>query len=212
VYLAPSVLPVGERARLRLSIASSRTDEPVTGIVRLHPPAGWRIEPRERPFGLDPGGYSQSEVVVIPPSDAVPGAYRVRAEFSCGGQRYEDVSVLLLGDAARIDELAVSLRTTSVRLRPGQQAEIVVGLVSTAPGVRRAQVQLISPWGCWDLLPEWDRGADIPAGGQAEVRFPVRAASGMEPGRWWALVKVASEGRCFYTEAVSIEVIGERAR
>lgn len=100
-----------------------------------------------------------------------------------------------------------TLRTTALRLAPGEAGTLDVHVTSDARTPVHVQAQLISPWQTFDLFPHWNTGTEIPARGEHTLRFPVSVPAGTRPGRWWAVVKLAAAGWLHYTEAVEIEVV-----
>ncbi|RCG25353.1 hypothetical protein DQ384_31285 [Sphaerisporangium album] len=115
-----------------------------------------------------------------------------------------------IGSATAGVPFGVVVETPRVTLAPGASsaasAAIEVVLRSPARTDVSVQAQLISPWNTFELIPEWNTGVVVPALGEARLRFDVQAPAGTRPGRWWAVVKLASAGRLYYTEAITIEV------
>jgi hypothetical protein len=80
-----AVLPLQQTAQpLRISVvASAENGSPISGILRLAAPEGWRIEPAEIPldFGAE-GGEHLIEFTVIAPDDLGPGRTEIDATFT----------------------------------------------------------------------------------------------------------------------------------
>ncbi|WP_214410637.1 NEW3 domain-containing protein [Sphaerisporangium fuscum] len=208
VHLSESGLAVSGPVEPVVSVASGLTEAEVSGVVTVLPPEGWTCEPAERPYVLAPGGHAAFPVRVVPPDGAEPGEYWLRARTTYGGQVYEDVTRLYVGER-RAAGLEVDLRTPRVRLAPGgpdSTGAVEVLLRSEARGEVSVQAQLISPWHTFELVPEWNTGVVVPARGEALLRFVLQVPPGTRPGRWWAVVKLACAGWLHYTEAVEIEV------
>lgn len=49
-------------------------------------------------------------------------------------------------------------------------------------------------------------GVELPAAGTAEIVFDVTPPPWVEPGQWWALVRVGCAGRLVYSPAVKVTV------
>jgi hypothetical protein len=49
-------------------------------------------------------------------------------------------------------------------------------------------------------------GADLPARGTIELEFDVAPPAWVEPGEWWALIRVACAGELLYSPAVKVVV------
>ncbi|HET9144304.1 NEW3 domain-containing protein [Actinophytocola sp.] len=199
--------------RVRLTVASDRTDGDVHGFVRLTAPDGWRVEPAEVPFGLPAEGHLDTELTVTAPQDAEPGAYPVRARLELAGpdlppswrQVVEDVAVLTVpGDRPPLLELAAD--PEPVRLAPGARGRIAVRVRSGAHAALAVEAALISPWGTWELAGPRAVGAEVPALGEAELAFDVTPPPWTPAGRWWALIRVAGAGTVLYSPAVPLEV------
>jgi len=84
--------------RLPISVASERTDGPVSGSVVLDVPAGWDVSPSERAFRLAPGAHLSFEAAVTPGREARPGRYFIAARIvEEAGQTHEDVVTIDYG-------------------------------------------------------------------------------------------------------------------
>lgn len=49
-------------------------------------------------------------------------------------------------------------------------------------------------------------GVDLAARGTAELTFDIAPPAWVEPGRWWALIRVAGAGQLLYSPAVEVTV------
>jgi hypothetical protein len=205
-------LEQADTGRLRLTVASDRTDGDLHGFVRLTLPDGWQAEPDEVPFGLPPGGHLATELTLTQPEDAQPGAYPVRAQAGLVGddlpeswhQTVEDVAVLTIGAQQKL--LRFGNDPAPVRLAPGQRGRLAVRVASAAHAPIAVEAALISPWGTWELAGPRALGAEIAALGEVELGFDVTPPPWTPPGRWWALIKVTGAGTVLYSPAVPLEV------
>ena len=93
-----------------------------------------------------------------------------------------------------------------LRLKPGSSSAFTLTLTNTTADEIRAEIQLASPWGSWDYLPEATVGVRLPAGRHHTQRFPVIVPAGAEDGHSWLLAKVMWFGRCQYSPAVRLIV------
>jgi len=164
---------------------------------------------------------------------ALPGApagrYFLAARIRDGsGQLIEDAALVTVGErgapapGAGIDELvdryladeqataaelAISLESREIVLRPGGDGEVAIRLANRAASAVRGEAQLVSPAGSWGSARPWTRGFDIGPGQTATLRYAVTAAAAARPGQaWWVLVKVMYFGRVRYTEAIACSV------
>ena len=206
VHLDPPHAAAGGPVTLTLTVASDLTEDAARGAVEMVIPDGWRCTPSTVDYELAPGGHAEHRIVVTAPDGVPQGVYWVRARIGSGGQSVEDVARLLVGVRAP-ETIQASVRTEPLRLRPGQAATIDLTLRSDAATAVPVQVQLISPWGTWELFPDVNTGVEVPAHGHAELRLPVRVPDGHRPGRWWALAKLAHAGQLHYAEPITVEVL-----
>jgi hypothetical protein len=68
------------------------------------------------------------------------------------------------------------------------------------------EAHLISPWGTWEWIGPAALGAVLPADGTVDLSFRVNPPAWVEPGQWWALVRVGCAGRLVYSPAVTVTV------
>ncbi|MGF1426504.1 glycoside hydrolase family 38 C-terminal domain-containing protein [Kitasatospora sp. LaBMicrA B282] len=103
-------------------------------------------------------------------------------------------------------ELTVTLPTTDLTLRPGENGELLVELHNLAAGPIHGEAQLITPYALWHRTSPWTQPFTVDPGGTNTLRYQVTAPPDTRPGHWWALVKVMYFGRLHYTPTVSITV------
>ena len=202
---------------LRLSAASDCSDAALHGHVRLVCPDGWTATPDRLPFVLPPGEHLETGIELDVPAGTPPGLYPVRAELAVTGsdansmpaawrQVVEDVSVVAVGDPADAAVLRLIREPEPVEVAAGGSARLAVTVGTDARADLAIEAHLISPWGTWEWLNPAVRGATLPAGGRVELGFDVTPPAWVEPGEWWALVRVGCAGRLVYTPAVKVTV------
>lgn len=204
----------GESIELRLTAASDCTDASLHGTVRLVCPPGWASDPDELPFLLPPGDYLETALTLTMPPGTEPGRYPVRAELAVTGngrmptswrQVVEDVCTVVVGDTG--DEmLRLVTEPAAVEVAAGETATIGITVGTDARAALSLEAHLISPWGTWDWLGPAVVAAELPPGGTAELVFEVAPPAWIEPGQWWALIRVASAGHLLYSSAVKVTV------
>ena len=220
----------GADVTLRLTVASDRTDGPLRGTIRLVGPQRWQASPEDLPFELAAGGHASREVLLRVPSDAQPGRYPVRAQLRLDDaapqghpqgrpdpttlptswrQVVEDVCVVSVGTTSapvRGDVLRIDREPDPVTVAPGGTARLTVTVATDAHADLAVEAHVISPWGTWEWIGPPAVGAELPAEGKVELGFDVAPGPWVQPGQWWALIRVASAGRLVYSHAVPIVV------
>lgn len=202
----------GERLRLRMTAASDCGDATLEGEVRLRGPRGWTVDPAVLSFELPTGHHREAEIVVSVPAGATPGDYPVRAQLTLTGdvpaawrQPVEDVCVVSVGTP---DEALVRLVTepSEVVVAAGERARFAVTVESAAHTDLALEAHLISPWGTWEWTGPAACGAVVGARSTVEVAFDIAPPPWLEPGQWWALIRIGCAGRLLYTPAVAVTV------
>ncbi len=202
------------KVSLRLTASSDCSDSSLSGVVRLVVPKGWTATQDELPFDLSAGGYLETEIGLTMPSGAEPGRYPVRAQLELTGaglpaawqQIVEDVCIVSVGTSSKDELLRLIRAPEPVDVAPGGRASLGVTVGSDARADLALEAHLISPWGTWDWLTPAVRGAVLPASGMTDLNFEVCPPPWVEPGQWWALVRVACAGRLIYSPAVTVRV------
>ncbi|GAA2313150.1 NEW3 domain-containing protein [Nonomuraea roseoviolacea subsp. roseoviolacea] len=220
----------GEPAEVSVVLSSHLLDADVEGSVEFLTPDGWTASIGRRPYRLAAGGHLRFPVTVTPPAGVGPGMYFAAARLRHDGQTVEDVVTIAVGDLpgvlpvpgdvpedwtaaqggkdnpGRDTGLSVDVTTRSVRVAPGGRAVLGVELRNRTCGEIRGELQLVSPWGTWDLVAEPVRGFALAAGESAVAEFEVSAPRDAAPASSWALAKVMWFGRCQYAPTVELVV------
>jgi alpha-mannosidase len=217
-HLHPQSITVepNSQARLRLTIASDCSDTVLHGRVRLVCPDGWSADPTELPFMLPPGGHLETDVEVTAPDAASPGLYPIRAELALTGhhvsmppswrQVVEDVCVVSVAAPADDSLLRIVADPQPVDVQAGERGVLTVDVATDAYADIAVEAHLISPWGTWEWMGPAASGVELAARSSAEMRFDVAPPVWVEPGEWWALVRVAAAGQLLYSPAVKVTV------
>ena len=202
---------------LRLTAASDCSDEVLHGRVRLVCPDGWTSDPAELPYMLPPGGHLETDVVLTAPPAVVPGLYPVRAELAVTGgdaasippswrQVVEDVCIVSVGASPDDGLLRLVSGPEPVDVNAGGTARLAVTVGTDAHAGLAVEAHLISPWGTWEWMGPTAFGVELPARGTVELGFNVAPPIWVEPGEWWALIRVAAAGQLIYSPAVKVTV------
>jgi alpha-mannosidase len=218
-HLHPQYLAAepNSQARLRLTASSDCSDAVLHGRVRLLCPDGWTADPAELSFMLPSGEYLETDVVLTMPSGALSGLYPVRAELAVTGsdgastppawrQVVEDVCVVSVSAPSDDELLRLISGPEEVSVNPGETARLAVTVGTDAHADLAVEAHLISPWGTWEWLGPAALGRELPARGTVELGFDVAPPFWVEPGEWWALIRVGSAGRLIYSPAVKVTV------
>ncbi|MDT5355753.1 MAG: hypothetical protein QOJ56_4285 [Mycobacterium sp.] len=209
----------GTDVMLRLTAASDSSDAPLAGTVTLVCPPGWSASPAALPFTLRPGEHLAADVVLTMQARAKPGLYPVRAQLQVTGaadvplawrQVVEDVCVVSVdGDVDGADDgglVYLADGPADVEVAAGDSARLVVTVGTDACADLSLEAHLISPWGTWEWIGPATLGATLPARGRVELGFDVTPPAWVEPGQWWALVRVGCAGRLVYSPAAKVTV------
>lgn len=204
----------GSVVQVRLIVASDCSDAVLHGRVRLLCPDGWTADPDVLPFMLPAGEYLDSHVDVSKPQGVSPGLYPVRAELSLTGshvpaawrQVVEDVCVIAVdaGDDDRVLRLVEG--PAPVEVAAGETGRLTVTVGTDAYADLAVEAHLISPWGTWEWMGPAASGVELSARGTAEIGFDVAPPPWVEPGEWWALIRIAAAGHLVYSPAVRVVV------
>ncbi len=206
----------GSEAVVRLTAASDCADSTLDGTVALVCPDGWSATPAELPLTLCGGEHREANVVVSVPARADPGLYPVRAQLRLTGdqlpaawrQVVEDVCLVAVGGQA-VDPgglLYLVDDPAEIALAAGDAATLTLTVGTRARADLALEAHLISPWGTWEWIGPAAVGAVLPAGGTVDLSFDVAPPAWLDPGRWWALVRVGCAGRLVYSPAVQVTV------
>ncbi len=207
----------GEQVVLRLTAASDCSDSALDGTVAVICPDGWTATPAELPFTLCSGEHQDAEIALTIPARSRPGLYPVRAQLRVTGEEVpaswrqvvEDVCVVQVGarpEADLVYLVSIVQGPADIELDAGGSARLAVTIGSSAGADLSLEAHLISPWGTWEWIGPAAVGAVLPARGTVELGFDVTPPAWLEPGQWWALVRVGCAGRLVYSPAVKVTV------
>ena len=204
----------GDDVVLRLTAASDSCDASLVGTVRLVCPHGWSASPAKLPFTLRPGEHLEADVTLKMPAQVDPGWYPVRAQLQVTGedispawrQVVEDVCMISVGGADDGGLVHLVDGPADVEVAAGDSARLAVTVRSDACADLSLEAHVISPWGTWEWIGPATLGAVLPARGTVELGFDVVPPAWVEPGQWWALVRVGCAGRLVYSPAAKVTV------
>ncbi len=134
---------------------------------------------------------------------AVPGARGTRTD----GQPRVDAAGVAAGGRGRVRRVgrrtrrrraaAAGQRARARRRRTrARRARLAVTVGTDAHADLAVEAHLISPWGTWEWMGPAAIGAELAARGTAELGFDVAPPPWVEPGEWWALIRVGGAGSC----------------
>lgn len=120
----------------------------------------------------------------------------------------EDVCVVAVGGRSehRQDVLRLTDGPEPVDVLAGDTGRLAVTVGTDARADLAVEAHVISPWGTWEWIGPPTRGATLPAGGSVQLEFDVSPPPWVDPGQWWALIRVACAGRLVYSPAVEVTV------
>jgi alpha-mannosidase len=231
VHLSPTRVALNaetESAPLRLTVASGPAG--AVGDVELVLPDGLGVQmPARLDYQLGGNEYAAWDLAVRAAPGTAAGRYFVGARITDAyGLVIEDAAMVAIGEkawpvadlapeeamermladyAAGAAEVELAMVTSSVRLAPGEQGEMVARATSHLASELRGEAQLVSPFGSWPLLGVSTQAVTLAPEATAELRFPVSVPAATRPGsHWWALVKLMYFGRVWYTESVPVTI------
>jgi hypothetical protein len=113
--------------------------------------------------------------------------------------------------SADLDPVAADVQLTlgsrELALRPGEAGAIAADLRNGCASAISGTAQLISPTGSWQQVPTWSAEFTAGPGETVSLTFPVAVPATARPGqRWWAIIKVMSYGRLWYSESALVKV------
>jgi alpha-mannosidase len=204
----------GDDVALRLTAVSDSCDAPLAGTVRLVCPRGWSTNPAELPFTLRPGEHLEADVALKMPARVRPGLYPVRAQLEVAGgdlppawcQVVEDVCMVSVGEADDGRLVYLVDEPADVEVAAGESARLTATIGTDACADLSLEAHVISPWGTWEWIGPATLGAVLRARGAVELGFEVSPQPWVEPGQWWALIRVGCAGRLVYSPAVKVTV------
>ncbi|MGE4363746.1 MAG: hypothetical protein AB7E41_16335, partial [Mycolicibacterium sp.] len=120
-------------------------------------------------------------------------------------QTVEDVAVITVGHH---DDTLLRLvdEPQGIDIAAGDTAQLRVTVGTDSYADLTVEAHLISPWGTWEWLGPNIVGGVVPRRGTLALAFDVAPPVWAEPGRWWALVRVACAGELVYSPAVPVVV------
>ncbi|OBK70975.1 alpha-mannosidase [Mycobacterium sp. 1274761.0] len=208
----------GDEIVLRLTAASDCTDAVLHGIVRLVCPDGWTASPARLPFVLPSSEHLEADIALTVPRDIQPGLYPIRAQLVITGdgaesmpaswrQVVEDVATVSIGTPRENNEIIYLFSDpTDIDVRAGDISRLAVTVATAAGAALACEAHLISPWGTWEWIRPAVQGAVLSPGEPVEIGFEVAPPPWVQPGEWWALVRVGCAGRLLYSPAVRVTV------
>jgi hypothetical protein len=118
----------------------------------------------------------------------------------------EDVCVVTVGEPTDDALLRLVSEPEPVDVKAGAATRLTVTVGTDAHAPLAVEAHLISPWGTWEWMGPSASGVELPAKGTVELGFDVAPPAWVEPGEWWALIRVAAAGRLIYSPAVKVTV------
>lgn len=213
-----TVAEPNDQVVLRLTAASDCTDSVMHGMVRLVCPDGWTASPQRLPFVLPSGEHLEADIELTMPPDTPPGLYPIRAQLVVTGddaasmpaswrQVVEDVATVSVGTPREDNEIVYLVsEPADIDVAAGESARLAVTVGTSAGASLSLEAHLISPWGTWEWIGPAAQGAVISPGEHTTLGFDVVPPPWVQPGEWWALVRVGCAGRLLYSPAVKVTV------
>jgi hypothetical protein len=209
VHIDPPRLRLDPNGTAEVRLTVSCSGRPAAGVVELSVPSGLDAEPPAvLDYDLVPDEFAEFTVTV---RGVGQGRHLLAAHIRDDlGQVLEDTTEIIVGEPPAGDLLTVRLGVDVLELAAGQVVELPVLVENHAQSEIRGEATLISPHGTWSddvRIEPRIQPFTIAAGGTASISFAATAAATARVGsHWWALVRVASHGRLYYTPAMAVHL------
>lgn len=97
VSVEPGVaaIPDGDDTPRVMQVTVSSARDGVTGVLRLHAPAGWQVTPAAVEIALENAGQSQTAAFAVTPPENATGEHALRATFESAGVTYDEGYTLI---------------------------------------------------------------------------------------------------------------------
>ena len=118
----------------------------------------------------------------------------------------EDVALISVGGTDDSGLVYLTDEPADVVVAAGNSARLTAKVGTDACADLSLEAHLISPWGTWEWIGPPVLGAVLPAGGTVELGFDVSPPAWVQPGQWWALIRIGCAGRLVYSPAVKVTV------
>jgi alpha-mannosidase len=194
---------------LDIQLASEIADAAAAGRLRVTVTGGGALtDAGERE--IDPIGEVRLERVGVKLDGS--GPVTVVAAFADGvsPEVYDVVAFDAQGARILAPEVSAAITTgwTADRyeVAPGGSVEVALEVRNSGGFDLIGDLILLTPWGSWTWIDDWERRIEVPAGEARTVRFAVTPPPGTDPATTWALVKIGVLGVPIYTETVPLVV------
>ena len=128
-----------------------------------------------------------------------------RTDGTGGGVELDSFGVALTLTNSTVDDNSAANAGVGLSVNGGS-ARLTVTVGTDAHADLTLEAHVISPWGTWEWIGPAARGAVLPARGSVELSFDVAPPTWVEPGEWWALIRVGCAGRLVYSPAAKVTV------
>ena len=204
-----------------LAVTVSCSADESGGVVEMVVPEGISVADTDFSYKLAAGEHTRFTVPCT--VHGAPGSYVVAARIrDTAGQVLEDSAVIRVGETAHDQPTNSELFDVvtdwpTLRLAPGQSADLPVRLTNLAASAIRGEVALISPYGTW--ITDGDvaittrvQPFSLEPGGSTTLTFSVRAGAAARAGaHWWALARVACHGALRYGPSTAVQIVASGA-
>ncbi|MFV0308539.1 MAG: alpha-mannosidase [Desertimonas sp.] len=172
-------------------------------------PAGWDVDQPSRVVRLGPAGWTAVELGVVEAPSA-PGHHLVRVVARVHGDAGGSTDVVI------VDEHVVSVRSghpvlavgppPAIVAVPGERLTIPIEVSNGATSSRVVDLDVLSPWGTWNVFPR-HRLTDDLAPGTTVIEVPVEVPWSARPGTWWWSLRAVAGATIVYSGAATLVVM-----
>jgi alpha-mannosidase len=175
--------------------------------LRVDGPTGWFSDGDRTEVCLDPGGFD-----IVPIDGAIrrnAGHHVVRVTASWvarSGRRGVAYDEHVVSIAMRSPVIQFDATPPDVHLTPGRSVDVEWALSNHASTALHAEIDIVSPWGSWELLPVGRVEILLPPGVSTPILTTVEASLGHRPGTWWWMARVVAGPNVAYSPTATLSV------
>jgi hypothetical protein len=161
----------------------------------------------ERHVDLEPNGFVVVPLTGRPDVSSGHHVVRLRAHWRAhSGETGTCYDETVVSDGAATPVIEFSGPAPDVLLRRGSSADATWTLVNHTTSTLFAEVDIVSPWGTWDLVATARSSITLPACTNTELTTTVTSSLGHPHGEWWWMARAVAGPNVAYSPTGSLAV------